>query len=141
MSCSASHGRASAMRRHWMLRPAVRIIGLAALVATGLAGSIVPAAAQATAQISGTVRDSTGAVLPGATITATHTETGISRSTVSNESGFYTLASLPLGRYNLEVMLQGFRTFAQTDVILQVNSNPVINATLQIGEVAETLTV
>jgi hypothetical protein len=103
--------------------------------------SAVPSAAQATAQISGTVRDGSGAVLPGATITATQTETGITRSTVSNEGGFYTLASLPLGPYKLEVMLQGFRTFVQTDVVLQVNSSPVINVTLQLGQVAETITV
>src|SRR5437867_10530489 len=67
--------------------------------------------AQATAQVSGTVRDVSGAVLPGVQITATQTDTGNSRMTVTNESGFYVLPSLPLGPYKLEGALLGFRTF------------------------------
>jgi hypothetical protein len=53
--------------------------------------------AQATAQINGTVRDQTGAVLPGVEVTATQTDTGISRSTVSDESGSYILPNLAVG--------------------------------------------
>ena len=73
---------------------------------------IVPTAvwAQATAQISGTARDASGAVLPGVQVTATQTDTGISRMTVTNETGFYVLASLPLGPYRLEATLPGFRS-------------------------------
>src|SRR5215510_8899960 len=93
--------------------------------------------AQATAQISGTVKDSSGAVLPGADITATQSETGISRTTVSNETGSYVLPNLPLGPYKLEVSLPGFRTFVQAGVVLQVNSNPIINATLDVGQKSE----
>src|SRR5438094_10341173 len=83
--------------------------------------------AQATAQISGTVRDASGAVLPGVQVTATQTETGISRMTVTNETGFYVLPSLPLGPYRLEAALTGFRTFAQSGIVLQVGSSPVID--------------
>jgi hypothetical protein len=54
---------------------------------------------QATAQISGAVQDSSGAVLPGVEITATQTETGVGRMTVTNETGYYTLSNLPLGPY------------------------------------------
>ena len=68
--------------------------------------------AQATAQISGTVRDQSGAVLPGVEVTATQTETGISRSAVTNETGSYILPSLAVGPYRLEAALPGFRTFA-----------------------------
>src|SRR5436309_5826826 len=85
--------------------------------------------AQATAQISGTARDSSGAVLPGVEITATQTDTGIARTTVTNETGSYVLPSLPLGPYKLEAALSGFRTFVQTGLLLQVNSNPVVNPT------------
>ena len=70
--------------------------------------------AQDTAQISGTVKDQSGAVLPGAEITATQTETGSMRTSISNETGSYVLPNLPLGPYRLEVSLPGFRTFAQT---------------------------
>src|SRR5260370_31365424 len=91
--------------------------------------------AQAVAQISGAVQDSTGAVLPGAEITATQTDTGVSRMTISNETGYYTLSNLPLGPYKLEAALPGFRTFLQTGIVLQVNSNPTINVVLQVGQV------
>src|SRR5215467_7795675 len=80
-----------------------------------------------TAQISGTVSDSSGAVLPGVEITATQTDTGLSRMAVSNETGAYILPNLPVGPYRLEATLPGFRTFAQTGIVLQVNSNPAIN--------------
>ena len=75
--------------------------------------------AQAIAQISGAVQDSSGAVLPGAEITATQTDTGISRMTISNEAGYYTLPNLPLRPYKLEVGLPGFRTFVRTGIVLQ----------------------
>src|SRR5437016_3863619 len=80
--------------------------------------------AQATAQMSGTVRDQSGAVLPGVEVTATQTATGVSRSTVSNETGSYILPNLSLGPYKLEAALTGFRTFVQTGIVLQVGSSP-----------------
>lgn len=96
---------------------------------------------QATAQITGTVRDQSSAVLPGAEITATQTETGISRNTISNETGSFIMANLALGPYRIEVALPGFRTYVQTGIVLQVNSNPVINAVLEVGQVTETVEV
>ena len=72
--------------------------------------------AQATAQMSGTVQDQSGAVLPGVEITATQTATGLSRMTVSNETGYYVLPNLPLGPYRLEAGLPGFRTFVRTGI-------------------------
>jgi len=97
--------------------------------------------AQATAQISGTVRDESAAVLPGVEVTVTQTETGISRSAVTNETGTYVLPNLPLGPYRLGAVLPGFRTFAQTGIVLQVNSNPTINIILQVGQVTEQIEV
>src|SRR5205085_9134154 len=82
-----------------------------------------------TAQISGTVADQSGAVLPGAEISATQTETGIVRNTVSNETGSYVLANLPVGRYRLEASLPGFRSYAQTGIVLQFSGNLVIYVT------------
>src|SRR5439155_12883597 len=97
--------------------------------------------AQATAQISGTVRDQSGAVLPGVEITAVQTGTGASRTTITNETGSFILPSLPLGPYRVEASLPGFRTYAQTGIVLQVDSSPSINVVLEIGQVAETLEV
>ena len=97
--------------------------------------------AQATAQISGTVRDQSGAVLPGVEVTATQTETGIARSVVTNETGSYALPNLAVGPYRFEAALPGFRSFVQTGIVLQVNSSPVINPVLQIGQVTEQVEV
>src|SRR5262249_59725665 len=73
---------------------------------------------QATAQISGTVTDSSGAVLPGVEITARQTETGIARTTITNETGIYVLPSLPLGPYRLEAALAGVRKFFHAWIFL-----------------------
>jgi hypothetical protein len=97
--------------------------------------------AQATAQINGTVHDQSGAVLPGVEVTATQTETGIARMAVSNETGSFVLPNLPLGPYKVEAALTGFRTFVQTGIVLQVNSSPTINATLEVGQVTEQVEV
>ena len=96
---------------------------------------------QATAQISGTVKDQTGAVLPGVEVTATQTDTGVPRSAVTNETGTYVLSNLAIGPYRLEAALPGFRTFVQTGIVLQVNSSPVINPVLQVGQVSEQVEV
>ncbi len=94
-----------------------------------------------TAAISGLVTDNTGAVLPGVTVTATQTQTGLVRTAVTNETGRYTLPSLPIGSYTLEAELQGFRTFRQEGVTLQVNVEIVIDPVMQLGDIAETVTV
>src|SRR5207249_7608600 len=97
--------------------------------------------AQVTAQISGTVRDQSGAVLPGVEISATQTDTGIVRKVVTNETGFYVLSNLALGPYRLEATLPGFRGFVQSDILLQVGSTPVINPVLEVGSVTEQVEV
>src|SRR5215470_12969859 len=97
--------------------------------------------AQSTAQLSGTVRDQSGAVLPGVEVTATQTATGLVRSVVTNETGSYVLPNLPVGPYRLDAALPGFRTFVQTGIELQVDSNPVININLEVGQVSEQVEV
>ena len=97
--------------------------------------------AQATAEISGTARDQSGAVLPGVEVTVTQTNTGVARSTVTNETGSYVLPNLAIGPYRLEASLPGFRTYVQSGIVLQVNSSPAINVVLEVGQVAETVEV
>ena len=67
---------------------------------------------QSTAQVSGAVKDQTGAVLPGTEVTMTQTETGLKRTTVTDETGSYSLPNLPIGPYRLEASLPGFRLYA-----------------------------
>src|SRR6185295_10429293 len=88
------------------------------------------ASAQATAQLNGRVNDESGAVLPGVTVTATQSDTGFTRTVVTDETGAWVMPNLPIGPYRLELALQGFRTYAQTGIVLQVNANPVINTSL-----------
>jgi carboxypeptidase family protein len=94
-----------------------------------------------TAQLSGRVTDESGAVLPGVTVTAIQTDTGFTRTDVTEANGSYVLSNLPTGPYRLEVSLAGFRTYVQTGVVLQVAAAPVINAVLSVGALEETVTV
>jgi hypothetical protein len=106
-----------------------------------LASTASIALAQATAQITGTVTDSSGGVLPGASVTATQTDTGFKREVVTDGDGLFSFPGIPIGPYTLEVALQGFRTSVQTGIVLQVNSNQAVPVTLSLGTVAETITV
>ncbi|MEO8256984.1 MAG: carboxypeptidase regulatory-like domain-containing protein [Acidobacteriota bacterium] len=99
------------------------------------------ASAQATAQISGAVKDSSGGVLPGADVTATQTETGFKRSVVTGADGLFSFPGVPIGPYRLEVALAGFSSYNQTGIVLQVGSAPNIPVTLALGTVAESVTV
>ena len=117
---------------------------IAIALSTALLGCTLMSAngwAQATAQISGAVRDQSGAVLPGVEVTATQTDTGIGRSTVTNETGAYVLPNVAVGPYRLQAALPGFRTFVQTGIVLQVNNDAVINPVLAIGQVTESVEV
>jgi len=97
--------------------------------------------AQSTTEISGTVTDRSGAVLPGVEVTATQTATGLARMAVTNETGSYVMPSLPVGPYRLEAALPGFRTYVQSGIVLQINANPIINAVLEVGQVDQTVEV
>ncbi|MSO30843.1 MAG: carboxypeptidase regulatory-like domain-containing protein [Acidobacteria bacterium] len=114
---------------------AAAVVGLMALVTS------VPAWAQATAQLSGSVKDQSGAVLPGVTVTATQTDTGFTRTVVTDDSGAYVMPNLPTGPYKLDVSLQGFKSYLQTGIVLRVGETPTINAALAVGNLEETVSV
>lgn len=105
---------------------------------------IVPAAgwSQATEvdQISGTVVDATGAVVAGAQVKAIQTSTGLFRTVATNSSGFYEILSLPIGPYRIEVSASGFKTSVQ-EIVLQVNVNPSVNLSLQVGSIRQQVVV
>jgi len=118
-----------------------RILRVFLVGALGLVLTSALAYAQATAQLSGRVTDESGGVLPGVSVTVIQTDTGFTRTTVTDDSGTYVLPNLPLGPYRLEIMLTGFRTYVQTGIVLQVGATPAINASLPLGALAETVTV
>src|ERR1700756_406664 len=94
-----------------------------------------------TASISGTVKDSTGAVLVGASVTATNIATGVVQTVYSNSEGAYTLPALPPGKYDLEVRQKGFKAFKDKNIALSVNDVLTVDAVLPVGDVAESVTV
>ena len=97
--------------------------------------------AQEAGQINGTVADSSGGVIPGVTVSAVESGTGISRETVTGANGRYQFAAMRPTTYEIRAELAGFRTVRQTDVILAANQNLTLNITLQLGDLSETVTV
>src|SRR6058998_4234550 len=93
------------------------------------------------AAISGFVRDTTGAVIPGTTVTAKHTETGLTRSVQTSEEGGYTMPSLPVGSYEVTAEKPGFKQQVRRGITLVVAQEAVVNLTLDIGDLKEQVTV
>src|SRR5215831_5071697 len=94
-----------------------------------------------TAQINGNVRDASGLAVPDAVIKVTQTATGLVRTTASGPDGSYVFTNLPIGPYLLEVTKEGFSKYVQSGIVLQVDSNPTIDALLRVGSVNEQVTV
>src|SRR5262245_49257946 len=94
-----------------------------------------------TGTILGAVKDSSGAVIPGASITAKSVETGLTRTGVSGEDGSYRLSALPVGGYEVRVELSGVRTEVRSGLTLTVAQEAVENFTLQAGAVEQTVVV
>ena len=105
------------------------------LLPVGLAAQAV------TGTILGTVTDTSGAAVPGATVTLTNQGTGLTRTVVTDQSGEYTAPSLPTGKYKMVAELPGFKTATASDIELTVDTKVRVNARLEVGTVAETVTV
>jgi hypothetical protein len=115
-----------------------RLVGLAAFVCI-LAWSITASAQNA--QITGSVKDSSGGVIPGATITARNAETGLTRVAVTDTGGDFRLPSLTPGRYSVSTELSGFSTETRPDIILIIDQTAIIHFVLKPAAVSETVTV
>jgi hypothetical protein len=112
-------------------------------LSVGFVGFILAAWAQSvsTSQVSGSVQDASGAAIPGAQVKLVQTETGAVRSVTTAADGSYLLASLAIGPYRMEVARDGFATYVQTGIVLNVNTNPIINVSLKVGAVSEQIMV
>jgi hypothetical protein len=95
----------------------------------------------AVSQITGTVRDASGSVIPQAQITATQTSTGLVRAVTSGADGAYVLPSLAVGPYRIDVSKEGFRPYTQSGIVLQVDTNPTVDIVLQIGDLTQQVEV
>jgi hypothetical protein len=94
-----------------------------------------------TGTITGTVKDPSGAVVPGVQVTATHLDTGAGHSVETNASGAYVLPALPVGTYKLTATHVGFKTFTQEAVHLDVDTTVTVNMGLQLGSTEQAVTV
>jgi hypothetical protein len=107
-----------------------------------LCATVAAANAQvATGTILGGVTDATGGAVPGANITATNLDTQFTRSTTTDASGQYSLQLMPVGRYQVDVTLDGFKNFSQTGIVLEVGRNARIDARIEAGNVSEVVSV
>src|SRR5689334_11918572 len=111
------------------------LVGLVLLV------SLEGLRADVTGSILGVVKDGSGAVLPGVSVTATHVSTGLIRSTQTDATGQYEILSLPIGNYKVEGSLSGFQSFVTTGIDLTVNEQRRVDITLQVGGVEQRIEV
>src|SRR5262245_12203330 len=117
-------------------------IAVALTLAAALLGVPPRAHAQAvTGTLLGNITDSSGAAVPGATVTATEVQTNTSRTVVSNETGNYTFTSLRNGTYTVTAEVQGFRKVIRQNVQVEVNTTMRVDLTLELGQVSEAVTV
>ena len=97
--------------------------------------------ASITGSISGLVTDPAGAVIAGARVTATNSQTGVRTETVTDSKGFYSFPTLPIGTYDVEVHATGFKAFRQTNIVIDANSVIKVDVNLQIGTTTEEIEV
>ena len=108
---------------------------LCALVALAAPTTAAAQAQAANGNIEGIVKDTTGAPLPGVSVTVTNMDTGTARTSVTNDEGVYRAILLPLGRYRVIAELQGFKTFEQQGITLSAGQTALINIQLGVGSV------
>jgi hypothetical protein len=97
--------------------------------------------ASVSASISGTVSDPSGAVIAGATVTASNVDTGVALTQTTNAQGFYSFQELPLGTYTISVQQSGFKAYAQTGLVLDVNSVLSVDVKMEVGQSSEKIEV
>ena len=94
-----------------------------------------------TAAVVGTVNDTSGAAIPGASVEAKNTGTGAVRRTVTDEQGRFRVVDLPIGEYEVQASHPGFQTILRKGVLLTVGSDPVVDFSLPVGQAQDAITV
>src|SRR5207245_6820485 len=121
----------------------LRVLGrfVTSIVALIALGACLSLAQTTTATILGTVKDTSGALVPGVSITVKHTESGLTRTVVSGERGGYNVPLLPVGAYEITTTMPGFKQIVRSGINLVVGQEAVIDLTLEVGAAAEQVTV
>src|SRR5256712_4179587 len=120
---------------HMWGRFAIAIVALIAL------GTCLVFAQLPTGTILGVVKDSSGAVIPGVSVTITNIDTSLTRTGASTEDGSYRFPALPVGHYRLEVTKEGFSSLTRTGITLEVGQEATIELILEVGSPGQTVTV
>ncbi len=116
----------------------VRFLALLVLV---FSGTLTALSQQITGTIAGTVKDAQGALVTTATVTATNSETGFTRSAPANAYGEYRVEYLPVGTYTVEVSAPGFKKYVQPGIVLTVDRTLTLDIALAVGAQSQTVTV
>ncbi|MGH8247789.1 MAG: carboxypeptidase regulatory-like domain-containing protein, partial [Gammaproteobacteria bacterium] len=111
------------------------------LLAAVMALAVAAQAQTSRGTVSGTVMDPSGAMVVDARVELNHTETGVRRSTTSNDAGIYRFDAVDLGRYEIKVTHQGFRPFLATSIGVEANRTTTIDVRLELGAVDQQVTV
>ena len=118
-----------------------KVVNLIKLFLVLVALAVVAAAQTGTSNITGAIRDTNGAAVPGATVTARNEATGVASTQTTTDSGVYAFSSLPVGKYTITVEKQGFKTLQKTGNVLEVGTPLTVDGALEVGQVTETVTV
>ncbi|PYX68601.1 MAG: hypothetical protein DMG78_24435, partial [Acidobacteria bacterium] len=126
-----------------MNRPACSwILRSSFVLAVGVILSVLPLQAQVdTGSITGTVTDPSGAVVSGAKVTLTNEGTAAALAVTTGSDGSYTFSPVKIGSYKIEATAQGFKTITQSNIVVNVSANVLVNLKLQTGSVTETVEV
>src|SRR5258705_5142854 len=118
-------------------------VGLSALLAAIFCAvsTAVYAQGSTTQALSGSVVDTSGAVIPGADVAPKHLATGVVSNAVTGSEGLFSIPSLPIGTYTVTITLQGFKTAVVQNVVLTSGAGANVKATMEVGGVAELVTV
>jgi hypothetical protein len=114
------------------------ILGPAACIALLAAGA---QAQQATALITGTVKDPSGAVVAGAKVTLKNSNTNIARDVTTNKDGYYSFTLVPIGNYELTVEQRGFEKYVHSGITLEINQNARLDVSLKVGSISQVVEV
>src|SRR3989449_1668920 len=114
---------------------------LAGITALIVSGNVLVFGQECSAAMSGVVHDGSGGVVPGVSVTAKHTESGLTRTVITNETGSYRMPALPVGEYEVTAELAGFKQQVRRGITLVVAQEAVVNLTLDVGDLKEQITV
>jgi outer membrane receptor protein involved in Fe transport len=123
---------------HWQRQVRALVI---LVICWGFAAHNAAFAQVGTGSISGTVTDSSGGIVPGASISVRNTQTGVVRQVTANQQGRYVAPDLIVGTYDVQAQMKGFQTQVHSSIVLTVGSNVVVDFSLPVGQVAETVIV